>query len=212
METKIILIRHGQSLGNAMKIYLGHTNLDLSDIGIEQARAAAEYFKDEEISAIYSSDLLRAYNTALAHAELRSMQVIASPELREVYIGEWEGRPLDEVRARWPYEFDVEWKEKFGSMTPPGGEPVYEAGKRMYNKLLSIAKENDGKLLVAAHGGVIRAFWCYMNGVEPSEWAAFVPFPSNASATFVGFDGEKLTPIRYSFDDYLEGNKTFIVE
>ena len=68
LETKIILIRHGQSLGNAQKIYLGHTDLDLSDVGREQAHAAAEYFKDEEISAIYSSDLLRAYNTALAHA------------------------------------------------------------------------------------------------------------------------------------------------
>ena len=210
METKIILIRHGQSLGNAKKLYLGHTDLDLSDVGREQAHAAAEYFKDEEISAIYSSDLLRAYNTALAHAELRSIEVIGSTELREVYIGEWEGKLIEEIRERWPYEFDVEWRDQFGSMTPPGGEPVYEAGKRMYNKLLSIAKETDGKVLVAAHAAVIRAFWCYMNGVEPSEWAAFVPFPSNASATFVGFDGEKLIPIRYSFDDYLEGNKTFI--
>ena len=211
-KAKIIIIRHGESLGNANKLYLGHTDMDLSERGFEQAKMAAEYFKDEKFSAIYSSDLKRALNTALKHAELHSMPVIGGKELREVYLGEWEGKPISEVRAKWPFEFDVEWRERYGSMTPPGGEPVFLAGKRMYDKLLSIAKEVEGTTLVAAHGGVIRAFWCYMQGVEPSKWAEFVPFPSNASATFVGFDGEKLIPVQYSFDDYLLSNKTYILE
>ncbi len=211
MDTKFILIRHGESLGNANNLYLGHTDLDLCERGKEQALQAANYFKDREISAIYSSDLLRAYNTALPHAELHGLKVIKSKELREVYLGEWEGLPVADVRRRWPHEFDVEWRGRYGSMTLPGGESVFLAGKRMYDKLLSIAKEQEGTVLVTAHGGVIRAFWCYANGVEPSEWAAFVPFPSNASASFVGFDGEKLIPLEFSFDDYIE-NKTFIVD
>ena len=68
MEEKIIIIRHGQSIGNLKRIYLGHTNLGLSELGAEQAEIAARYFKNEKISAIYSSDLDRAYYTALPHS------------------------------------------------------------------------------------------------------------------------------------------------
>ena len=212
MEVKFILIRHGESLGNAQKLYLGHTDLDLSEKGREQARAAAEYFKNEDICAIYSSDLKRAYNTGLAHAKLRGMSVIPSTELREVHVGLWEGKHIEYIREKWAYEFDVAWKERFGDMAPPEGESVYSAAKRMYDKLISIAKETNGKVIVTAHAAVIRALWCYINGAEPSQWASFAPFPTNASATFVGYDGEKLIPIRYSFDEYLNVQNPAVTE
>ena len=210
MVTEFIIIRHGESVANLSKIYAGHTDFELSDKGRTQAKSAADYFKDESISAIYSSDLKRAYGTALPHAELHSLPVIPTQDLREVNIGEWEGVPLDEVKLRWPYEFDYEWKQLYGSMTPPGGEPVYDAGKRMYTKLIEIANKEDGKVLIVSHGGVIRALWCYAQDVEPSEWASFVPFPSNASASIMKFDGEKLIPVKYSFDDYI-AEKTYVV-
>ena len=76
--TKLILIRHGESLGNAVRKLLGHTDLDLSPLGYQQAEAAAVALKDERIDAIYSSDLLRAYNTAVPHARLRGIDVIPS--------------------------------------------------------------------------------------------------------------------------------------
>ena len=203
MKTKIIIIRHGQSLGNEQRIYLGHTDYDLSVIGKKQAEICADYFADENISAIYSSDLIRAYNTALPHSLRHSLPVQKSQNLREVNVGEWEGRKIDEIRELWPHEFDYEWAKLFGSSTPPGGEPVYEAAKRAYNELLDIAKANEGTILVTMHGAVIRAFWCYSQGIEPQLWGSHVPFPTNASASFVGFDGEKLIPLQYSFDEYL---------
>ena len=211
-EAKIILIRHGQSLGNAKKIYLGHTDLDLSDFGRRQASVAAEYFKNEKISAIYSSDLLRAYNTAVPFSENYGLAINKTEGLREVYLGKWEGLVISEILDKWKDEFVLEWSGKFGSMAPPDGESVFEAGKRVYDELLSIAKANEGKILATLHAAAIRAFWGYANAVEPSKWAKFVPFPTNASASFVGFDGEKLIPIRYSFDDYLQGLKAFINE
>ena len=78
MKTLIYLVRHGESLGNAKRIYLGHTNLDLSDLGYIQANVTAQYLKGVKIDAIYSSDLLRAHNTALPHAQLRNLKVIDS--------------------------------------------------------------------------------------------------------------------------------------
>ena len=201
-NVKIILIRHGQSLGNANNLYLGHTNLDLSEKGIEQAEIAAQYFKDFDIEAIYSSDLLRAYNTALPHAKLHGLEIILSKDLREVFLGEWESLPLDKLKTDYYHEFEEVWHGEFGTSTPPGGESVLDASKRMYAALLKIAKSHDGIVLVAAHGGVIRGFWCLASGLEPSEWARNFPFPTNASASFVAFDGEKLIPIKYSFDEY----------
>ena len=210
MEAKIILIRHGESLGNANKLYVGHTDVDLTEDGYEQARDAAEYFKNEKISAVYSSDLKRAYETARLHAEMRSLPVITSKELREVFVGIWEGVHVDEVVERWPIEFGVDWRIKFGTCVPPEGEAVCKAGKRMHEKLLSIAKEADGKIIVASHGASIRAFWCFLAGIEPEKWGEFAPFPSNASATFIGFDGERLVPIKYAFDEYVK-NKTYVI-
>ena len=101
MDAKLIIIRHGQSLGNAQKRYLGHTDVDLSELGKHQAQIAADYFKDYNISAIYSSDLLRAYNTALPHARLHGLSVNKDEKLREVFLGEWEGCPIDVLREKW---------------------------------------------------------------------------------------------------------------
>ncbi len=212
MEAKFILIRHGESLGNLKKIYLGHTDWDLSDAGKEQARVCAEYFKDEDISAIYSSDLLRAYNTAVPHSRLHSLPINPSRDLREVNVGEWEGKEVSYISSRWHEEFDIIWRTEFGTSTPPGGETVQDAAKRFKAKLLRIAEECEGRVLVTAHAAVIRAFWCYISGVEPRLWGEFVPFPSNASATFVGLEGEKFYGIKYSFDEYLEGKRTFFRE
>ena len=207
MEAKFVLIRHGQSIGNLKRIYLGHTDLGLSELGVEQAERCAEYFKDEEFSAIYSSDLKRAYNTALPHTKYHDLPIIATEDLREIYMGLWEGMPIEEMRARWQYEYEVAWLHRFGDFTTPEGEKVTDAAKRIYNKLLSIAKETEGKILVTTHAALIRALWGYISGLEPADWGEANFFPANASASFVGFDGEKLIPIRYSFDDYLKAKE-----
>ena len=67
-NTVFYLVMHGQSIGNALRTYLGHTNLDLSELGYEQAKITAEHLRNVPFDAIYSSDLLRAYHTALPTA------------------------------------------------------------------------------------------------------------------------------------------------
>lgn len=203
MEEKIILIRHGQSLGNLNRVYIGHSNVGLSELGKEQAEICAEYFKNEKISAIYSSDLDRAYYTAVPHARLHNLSIIKSEDLREINIGLWEGMSVDEIRQRWRDEFDIAWRLKFGESVPPEGEKVTDAAKRIYNKLISIAKAHEGKILVTAHAALIRSLFGFLSGLEPGEWGEAYFFPTNASASYVGFDGEKLIPLKYSFDDYL---------
>ena len=80
-STEIVIIRHGESLANKERIMIGQSDYDLSDRGREQAAATAEFLKNEHFDAIYSSDLCRAYNTALPNAKLRGLEIITDEGL-----------------------------------------------------------------------------------------------------------------------------------
>ena len=204
--TKIILIRHGESLGNANRTILGHTDLDLSELGYAQAKVTAEHLKDEKIDVIYSSDLKRAYNTAVPHAKMREMNIICSPKLREMYVGEWENMKFDDIMAKWGRaEYEEKWKNNFGTYRFPNGESVEEGGIRFYNEILRISRENQGKtVLVTAHAAVIRAFWAIISGTAWENLAKTYSFATNASYSIAYFDGEKITPDSYSNDKHLQ--------
>lgn len=203
MSTEFILERHGESLGNAKRIYLGHTDLDLSELGYRQAEIAAKHLADVKIDAVYSSDLKRAHNTVLPHAKMRGLEVIDSRNLREIDIGDWEGFPIDKLINEHYEEFVVGWKEHFGSFAFPGGESVLDAAERFYNEVIRIARENEGKtVLIGSHAAVIRAFWCKINAVATEDMAEAYPFPTNASFSTLTFDGERFIPKEYSSDSH----------
>lgn len=203
--TKIIIVRHGQSIGNATKTVLGHTDLDLSELGYKQAEVTANALKNEKIDIIYSSDLKRAYNTALSHAKMRNMSVIPSEKLREVYIGDWEGIVIDEIIEKWGREaVEVDWLGNFGTFTFPKGENLYDAGVRFYKEIYRIANENMGKtILIAAHAAVIRVFWALISDISRYEICEKVPFATNASYSICYFENDKITPFAYSIDEHL---------
>ena len=168
--TKLILIRHGESLGNAERRLLGHTDLDLSPLGYRQASAAAEALSEEKIDAIYSSDLKRAYNTAMPHATRRGLSVQPSKELREIRLGDWEGKKVAEVIVEYGDMYDKDWLLGYGTFRFPGGESTIEAGERFLAECRRIAEENDGKtVLVTAHAAVIRSFFSLVMNIPPED-------------------------------------------
>jgi len=130
-QTKIILIRHGQSIGNATRTILGHTDLDLSEHGYIQAQATANYLKEEKIDKIYSSDLKRAINTAIPHAEIRNINIVTNKNLRELYVGAWENMKVDDIILKWGREAYEKWIDSFGTFTFPNGESVCDGGQRL---------------------------------------------------------------------------------
>lgn len=203
-HTKIIIIRHGESLGNLHQIMLGHTDIDLAPRGYIQAEACAEFLKDEHIDAIYSSDLIRAYHTAEPHARHRGLTITTSKELRECFAGDWENVSLDEIVEKWPDLFFEGWRKSFGTFRIPGGESVQEAASRFHGEVIKIARENVGRtVLIAAHAAVIRGFWGKITGAPPEKLAETYPYPTNASCSFVWYDGEELVPLEYSVDEHL---------
>jgi broad specificity phosphatase PhoE len=205
--TKIIFVRHGYSESNKEKRFCGQRDVPLDALGHSQAEQMKEYLlKNYTIDAIYSSDLLRAHNTAVPHAEIHGLSIVDSVDLREVFLGDWEGCAVEKLLSEHHEEFAVKWLGEFGSFAFPGGESVYHAACRFYDKLLEIAKENEGKtVLITAHAAVIRAFWCKINGVSPLEaWGAAFPFSTNAAYSRCTFDGEKFIPLEYSCDSHFK--------
>ncbi len=223
---KIIFVRHGQSIGNQSRIFLGHTDLDLSNLGYKQAECTAEHLKNEKIDYIYSSDLIRAYNTAVPHAKMRNMSVIKNQNLREAYVGAWEGMNVDDIIEKWGREVFVDqWKDNFGLFQFPNGESIKGAGERFYKEILSIcsklnsksvlerpfinkneeekADSNEITILIASHAAVIRSFWSIISGIPFDELADRVPFPTNASYSICYYQNGKITPFEYSNDEHL---------
>lgn len=208
-KTLIYIVRHGESIGNFKREFLGHTDKDLTELGYEQAEKTAEELSGVDFEAIYSSDLQRAYHTAEPHAKMRGMTAIGREDLRELYVGEWEGRRVDDLANEYGELFTVEWREKFGTFHhAKGGESVQAAAKRMYNAILDIAKKHTGKtVLIATHAAAIRGFWGLISHISPENLADKIPFPTNASYSVVEYKDGELYPVSYSNDSHLKDVK-----
>ena len=213
-NTMIFIIRHGESVGNLLKICLGHTDLGLTDRGREQAAATANALKDVNFDAFYSSDLIRAIETARPHVVLRGLDtgsIIGTAGLRELYFGDWENGAVEDLKRNYGDMFTVGWRQNFGTFTPPNGESVVDCAERMEKTLKILAKRHPGgNILVVTHAASIRALWGKISGLEPSLWCDEVQFPSNASYSTIEYDAvaDVLKPLNYSCDGHLDGLKT----
>ena len=203
--TKLILVRHGQSLANAQHIFAGHSDFDLSELGHTQARLVADYLASHEtVDAIYASDLLRAYHTATPTAERLGIPVIKDKKLREIYAGQWDGLPVRELEERFPEDFKS-WKTDYSHVRPTGGESIPEVYARIVPHICEIAKKNEGKcVLIATHATVVRSFDAYTHGFGAEETGK-VNFASNASLNIYTYENGVATPIRSDFTDHLGG-------
>lgn len=210
-KTTIYLIRHGESVGNLHRICLGHTNLDLTDLGLKQAEKTAEALSGVKFDAIYSSDLIRAVHTAEPHAAMRGLSINTSSDFRELYFGNWENASVLMLKEKFHDEFMIGWRQNFGTFTAPEGESVVAMAERMVSGLKRIAEEHVGEtILVTSHAAAIRALWGKISGHEPSEWAEAYPFPTNASYSVLEASEDGLVPLLYSCDAHLGELVTFI--
>ena len=206
MKTTFYIVRHGQSIGNLRLMFLGHTDMDLSDLGREQADVTCKRLADVDFALIASSDLIRAYNTALPHAKARGVEVYTDERFRELYCGEWEGMFVTDIKEKYGELYTDEWVHHFGIFEMPKGESMPDCVKRMTDGCIELAERYpDGNILIASHGGTIRGFYASVLGIEPSEVGDKLGWATNASYSIVEYDGEKFTPVAYSVDDHLEG-------
>jgi probable phosphoglycerate mutase len=144
--THIYFIRHGQSQGNLHHRFLGHTDLDLTDLGFRQAEKAAEFLTPVSPDLIVSSDLIRAYHTALPTAKQKGLSIKTYPELREIFAGQWENKEFTRIEEEFPESYQT-WIEDTGNAHPDGGERVRDLALRFVHKVEELVQENEGKTI-----------------------------------------------------------------
>jgi probable phosphoglycerate mutase len=203
-KTTIYLIRHGESQGNAIRSFLGHTNLDLTEKGHAQAECTARYLKNVHADIIYSSDLKRAYSTAKHTADVKGMEIIKDEKLREIFAGDWEGRKFDDLLVECPESYAGLWKNDIGNSRPDNGESVAELKDRVSAEITKIAKENIGKtVFIFTHATPIRTFKAFCDNKSLDE-IKDIPWASNASVSIAEYEDGNFKMTDYSIEDFID--------
>lgn len=157
---RLILVRHGETIWNEEGRIQGFTNIGLSERGKEQIKKVAQALSKERVTAIYSSPLKRAMDTAEAIAQFHDLEVIPDPDLREINVGDLEGLSLEELRNNHS-DFLEEWKEGKGSLSMPGGESLEEVQERAWRAIQRITvKHPEGVVIVVSHVFTILTTIC----------------------------------------------------
>jgi broad specificity phosphatase PhoE len=185
---RLVMLRHGQTEFNAGSRMQGQLDTDLTDLGRAQAVAAAEVLAKRQPLLIVSSDLRRAYDTALALGERSGLPVRIDTRLRETHLGDWQGMTHGEVDtaapgARLAWRDDATW-------APHGGESRIDVADRSLPLVTELiagepewgADEPDRPVVLVAHGGLIAALtaalldlpvdsWPVLGGMGNASWA-----------------------------------------
>jgi broad specificity phosphatase PhoE len=160
--TTILLARHGETDWNREGRFQGYADPPMNDNGRAQAAALAAELTDVELTAVYSSPLRRAFETAELLAAPHRLAPVAVEALREVDVGSWQGLTRDDVETRFPEQF-ARWLD-YGQGWEDG-ESYDEMSRRVVAALVQVAAAHDGtRILAVTHGGPIRAVIAFANG------------------------------------------------
>jgi probable phosphoglycerate mutase len=173
--TTFVLIRHGQTDWNLENRLQGHKPIPLNAQGKRQAAAIAERLEGQPFTAIYTSDLLRASQTAEAIARSVHLPVHADARLREISHGRWEGHTVLEAGDLFPEDIEL-WSKNVLDAAVPGGETVQQVAARVREFLDDVAQAYpSGNILVVSHGFAIGMMLCLANSLPLIEAYNRVP-------------------------------------
>jgi len=186
--TALLLTRHGETDWNRDHLWQGHTGPPLNETGRRQAAQLAAQIG--RVDAVYSSDTVRAHETALILAEPHGLPVETDPRLREVNFGLWEGLTRAEINERFGGAF-TRWLSG-ENPTPDGGECDEAMAERVLDALSEIAARHpQARVLVVTSGGPIRAVEARLRGIDQAESRRVVEtLPNCALFEVVVRDGE----------------------
>lgn len=157
--TRLIVVRHGETAWNVDTRIQGHLDIPLNATGLWQARQLGDALAGEAISAIYTSDLLRARRTAQAVADATGAALVDEPGLRERAFGSFQGRTFAEVEAEHP-EQARRWRQRDPDYAPQGGESLRVLRERVIDTTHRLAARHPGGLvLLVTHGGVLDVLY-----------------------------------------------------
>jgi probable phosphoglycerate mutase len=179
VTTRVVLIRHGETDWNRDRRIQGQTDTPLSSLGRQQALAIGQRLKRERFTAIYASDLQRAWDTAQAIGQATlaersdAPQPVADRRLREMDFGEWEGKTSAEIAASHP-EAHARSKHRDADFRIPGGESFRDLYERTVAAVTSLVDAHPGgALCVVAHGGILDMMYRHTHAIALDQPRVF---------------------------------------
>lgn len=171
--TRILAVRHGQTAWNVGGRIQGHQDIGLDDIGLWQAERLAEALQGEALHALYSSDLLRARQTAQPLQRISAGLLRLDTGLRERSFGSLEGLTFAEIEQRWPQDA-ARWRKRDADFAPGGGESLKAFYARCVATAGRLAAAHVGQTIaLVAHGGVLDMLYraaARLDLAAPRNW------------------------------------------
>lgn len=169
--SELLFIRHAET--DMAGTFCGHCDPELNARGRDQLAGLIDSLSNEEISAVYTSDLRRAHTTAMAIAKAFGVDCYFRSALREISFGQWEGATWEEIEQR-NSTYARRWIAEYPRLSAPGGERVLDFERRVLDevKFLSLrAEAADCRIAVVTHAGVLRTLLCVLHGCSAdSAW------------------------------------------
>ena len=170
--TTLLLIRHGQTDHNAAGRWQGHLDVPLNQNGLAQAQALAKRLADWPIEAVYSSDLQRAAQTAVAIATPHTLQPTFDPIWRERDVGAFQSLNSQEIQTKFP----AVWADmlKTGVLNPPNGEHQTSLRQRAERALAQVLSQHEGQMIaIVSHGALLNGLISNVLGIPRERFGRF---------------------------------------
>lgn len=163
----IYLVRHGETDYHVQGRALGRIDAELNDLGNKQASLVAEGLRDKNITAIYSSPLLRCRQTAAPLSQVIDRPVEVIEGFMEIDLGDWDGLPFPEIYKIGGDTF-AQWMTEPAEVRIPGGEMLSEVRERVLKAALDVLKRHTIKdgIAIFTHGGPLRVLLCAAMGLD----------------------------------------------
>ena len=198
MSARILIIRHGETDWNREERIQGQRDQPLNAAGREQARRLGRRLQGEPVAAVYTSDLVRAAETARIAFEGQDVPIVADRDLRERHYGEWEGLTWPEIQAKFP------GARRGRNAAPPGGEEWAAMQARFVAATARIARDHAGRMVaVVTHGGPCKAILLDLFGQPPDR--RFLFETSNASLSVWEISDARRRLHLYNSTEHLDG-------
>lgn len=202
--TTIYLIRHAEAEGNLYRIAQGQHESILTDRGWRQVQALERRFADIPIDAVYASDLYRTRATATAIYRPKRLPLHRVKGLREICVGDWEGRTWGDIIRQYPQEM-ADFGKRMDRWSIPGAETPAEVLARVRETAESIARENPGKTLALfSHGYAIRLLLANLQGISLRDTGERTSTGDNTSVSLLEWDGARLRVVFQNDNSHLK--------
>jgi broad specificity phosphatase PhoE len=199
-NTRIYLIRHGETEFNRMGVFRGRLDVDLNEVGLKQARETGDALRGEGIDFILASPLRRATVTAETISRALGVGWEVDEAFNNINLGRWQGVPKKKVMEEYPEEWK-RWTTEPEHLVVPGGESVEDVKRRASAGLLDILSSRQGGFAIVTHRSVIKVLAAFMLDVPPPYFWKF--YTDNAAFCVFEHSGDGFTLISWNRNSHL---------